>query len=74
MPLKDWTTTGVPNRWRKNGMIVNVSLAKSDFHYLTIPAWNTSVKHERSNTYFADEIFPNKAKALAFAKKYMRSH
>lgn len=71
--IKDWEKVGV-NRWRKGGMIVDVSLANSSYHYLTIPAWNTIVKHERSNTFFADEIFPNKEKALKFAYKYMRSH
>lgn len=72
---KCWKKTGVvPNRWRKEGLIVDVYLAKSDSHYLTKPGWVTSVKHERSNTYFEDKVFPDKSKALKFANKYMKEH
>ena len=73
MALKDWKKVGV-NRWRKGGMIVDVSMSMSDHHYLTKPAWIMVAKHERSNTFFEDHIFPTKAKAINKAKKYMRSH
>jgi hypothetical protein len=73
--LKCWKKVGVvPNRWRKEGIIVDTSISRSDSHYSSIPAWVTSVKHERSNTYFEDKVFPSKSKALAFANKYMKSH
>lgn len=73
MATKDWKTAGV-NRWRKNGMIVDVSVSNSDFHYLTKVGWVASVKHERSNTYFQDKVFPSKSQALRFAKQYMRKN
>lgn len=73
--LKCWKKIGVvPNRWRNNGMITDVSLSKSDSHYLTKPGWVASVKHERSNQYFEDKVFLDKSKALKFAKKYMKEH
>ena len=34
MTMNDWRKVGV-NRWHKNGMIVDVSVSNSDFHYLT---------------------------------------
>lgn len=71
--IKGWEKIGV-NRWRNNSMILDVHLANSDHHYSSIPAWNVTLKHYRSNTFFADEIFPNKQKALAYATAYMRSH
>ena len=71
--IKCWKKVGV-NRFRKEGMIVDTSISKSDSHYSSIPAWVTSVKHERSNTFFEDEVFPSKEKAIKFANKYMKSH
>ena len=71
--IKGWKKVGI-NRWRNGGMILDIHLAKSDYHYLTIPAWNVTIIHQKSNTFFVDEIFPNKEKALKFAIKYMRSH
>jgi len=68
-----WDKVGV-NRWRNKGMIVDVSMSSQDFHYLTHPAWVMTAKHERSNIYFEDMVFPTRAKALTYAKEYMKSH
>ncbi len=74
MALKDWKKTGV-NEWRnKGGLLIRVYISKSDFHYSTHPAWITIVKHERSNQYFEDMVFPTKSKAIAYAKAYMRKN
>jgi hypothetical protein len=69
--ITGWEKIGV-NRWRNKSMILDVHLANSNHHYLSIPAWNVTVTHYRSNTYFADEILPNKEQALQFAYAYMR--
>ena len=71
--IKGWEKIGV-NRWQNAGMILDIHLANSDHHYSTIPAWNVTVVHFKSNNYFADEIFPNRLKAMKFATAYMRSH
>lgn len=74
MATKDWKKSGV-NEWSNNrGLLIRVYMSKSDFHYLTHPAWVTIVKHERSNKYFEDMVFPTKLKAIAYAKSYMRRH
>jgi len=73
MALKDWKKVGT-NEWRKKGLLLRVYVSNSDFHYLTKVGWIVIVKHERSDTYFEDNVFPSKTQALNFAKAYMRSH
>ena len=73
MALKDWKKVGT-NEWRKKGLLLRVYVSNSDFHYLTKVGWIAIVKHERSNKYFEDNVFPSRPKAISWANAYMRTH